>query len=116
LELLRTSNEIKNFIFICRFRKYYYKDVLDPGVSWYLVDADSTEQTEFRAHKNWCRVIMQYQKQMTERVGKDLEVHATEWRAKPFQPVIQMQIIEGRKMERLQGARTRNTISTHISD
>ncbi len=85
---------------ICRFRKWH-KDILDPGVSWYLVDADSPEQTEFKAHKDWCHVIMMYQRNMREYIEKDTKVNAEEWAARPSRPLIQMMIIEGRKMEEL---------------
>jgi hypothetical protein len=74
---------------------------VDPGVSWYLVDADSQQQTEFKAHKDWCHVIMKYQKKMVEVVQKDTKDHEEEWSTRPSQPSMEMNIIEGRKMEEL---------------
>lgn len=52
-------------------------------------------------HAQWCKVIMEYQKKMVEKVGQDMEVNSTEWEARPTQPAISMKIIEGRKMEEL---------------
>lgn len=131
LDLLRTSHEITNYYFICRVRDWHkdgrsnpplfenirgaefsfaeegfsmntkFSIVLDPGVSWYLVDADSQEQTEFKTHDQWCKVIMKYRKKMAEKVQKDVEVNKAEWKVRPSQPLIEMKIIEGRKMDEM---------------
>jgi hypothetical protein len=74
---------------------------LDSGVSWHLIDAMSTEQTEFKSHSDWCKVYLTYQQPLKDYVAKDIEANGEEWAARPFQPSIELNIIEGRKMEAL---------------
>jgi hypothetical protein len=74
-------------------------DVLDPGVSWYLVAADSPGQTEFKTYASWCQLAQGFRKRMFTLVENDMKVNKEEWMARPPPgPRIEMKIIEGRKM------------------
>ena len=54
---LRILHDISHYNLILRSRDWH-TDILDLGVSWYLVSADSPEQTESKAHDSWCGMVM----------------------------------------------------------
>jgi hypothetical protein len=94
---LRLLHNITHCTLILRSRNWH-KDVLDPGVSWSLIAADSPEQTEFKTHHSWYCLVKGYQEKMVAYSEKDVVVNKEGWMARPPGPSIEMGIIEGRKV------------------
>lgn len=94
---LRLLHNITHCTLILRSRDWH-KDVLDPGVSWSLLAADSPEQTEFKTYDVWSRLVMGYRERMTAYSENDMVANKAEWEARPPGPIVEMGIIEGRKM------------------
>ena len=86
---------ISHYALILRARKWHM-NALDPGVSWYLVAADSPEQPEFKTYASWCQLTQGFRKRMFTLVENDMKVNKEEWMARPPpRPRIEMKIIEG---------------------
>ena len=100
--LVRLHN-INNMHLILRSRDWH-KDVLDPGVSWWMVPVESPEQTEFKTHESWCHQVQRFRKTSQEFMKTHLKTFRNDWEERMEagpQPVVTINIIEGRKMEAL---------------
>ena len=100
--LVRLHN-IDNLHLILRSRDWH-TDVLDPGVSWWMLPVESPEQTEFNTHESWCRQVQGFKKTSAEFLETHLEVFSQEWKERMKagpQPVVSINVIEGRKMEKM---------------
>ncbi|KAF4631759.1 hypothetical protein G7Y89_g6369 [Cudoniella acicularis] len=95
---LRLLRNVSNLYFILR-NSDYLADVLDPGVSWSLMEVNSPDQKEFPNEQAWCRLVHDLRDQLEGRVKRDCEDFPEEWKArKVAQPVIEVRVIKDRML------------------
>lgn len=95
---LRLLPNVSNLYFILRSRDHH-QDVVDPGVSWTLLEVESPDQSEFEGHQSWCPLTQVLRGPLQDRVKQDVKDHPTAWRErKGCQPVIEVRLVGNRKM------------------
>lgn len=76
---LRLLPQVSNIALIFQKQEQaYHIDILDPGVSWYLLEQDSPEQTEFSASE-WCELMKKFRDEADKVLKVDLVENSAGW-------------------------------------
>jgi hypothetical protein len=78
-----------------------HRDVVDPGVLWYLLPVRSDEQTEFQKHEDWCRLVRDFEKKSKEYMEHESVKNKEEWQERPNGFEMTAKVICGRKVDLL---------------
>lgn len=76
----RLLPQVSNAVFLlqkCNNTMYY--DVPNPGVSWYLIEREGPEQTEYETHESWCRPMTQFRGAVEQFLKVDLVENEKCW-------------------------------------
>lgn len=77
---LRLLPQVSKTVFFLRFRaRETHFDIPDPGVSWYLIERESPEQTEYPTHESWCRPMQVFRSTLEKFLEVDLVDNEAGW-------------------------------------
>jgi hypothetical protein len=100
MESLRVLPTISTRVFIFKVRNWH-KDVVDPGVSWYLLPVNSPGQTQFEQHGHWYSRVRAFEKKSKEYIENESPTEKKAWKERATRLDINMSVICGRRKEEL---------------
>jgi hypothetical protein len=96
--LLLSNISTCEFVFRARRR---HRDVVDPGVLWYLLPVKSDEQTEFKKHEDLCQLVRDFEKKPNEYIENESIRNKEEWQERLNGFEMTAKVIGRRKMDLL---------------
>ena len=58
----------------------WHKDILNPGIAWWMVPVESPEQTEFKTHESWCRQVRSFRTTSEKFMETHFKTYQKEWK------------------------------------